>query len=154
MHKTPLHMQCQYAYKACTNPRTQKKDGEVHKLCALHRDKANSVQKIYAAKRRARMREQRKQRVIQSKLLGDDSSSTGLVASVQMTPSLEPIPYKATVAPTIDTMDILGLDVFLSEPLISPIRCPSESHAFSTEEYDILCKLLLDDSTRGFAAYL
>ncbi|KAF0724276.1 hypothetical protein Ae201684P_003143 [Aphanomyces euteiches] len=45
-------MQCKYAYKQCMNSRTYKRDGELHRLCDYHRRKANSLQKIYATKRR------------------------------------------------------------------------------------------------------
>ncbi|KAF0698920.1 Aste57867_10484 [Aphanomyces stellatus] len=56
---TSLEMKCRYAYKNCPNARTHKENGELHSLCEFHRDKANSVQKIYARKRRCRKRQER-----------------------------------------------------------------------------------------------
>ncbi|OQR99571.1 hypothetical protein THRCLA_06457 [Thraustotheca clavata] len=51
---------CKYPYKMCPNTRTYKKDGEPHTLCEFHRNKANSIQKIYATKRRQELRMMRK----------------------------------------------------------------------------------------------
>ncbi|RLN99937.1 hypothetical protein DYB28_004149 [Aphanomyces astaci] len=133
MLKTPLDLQCQYAYKTCTNPRTQKKDGDIHKLCALHRDKANSVQKIYAAKRRARVREQRKQHVMQSKAL-----STQPLVQDQTSPK------HATATPCIHT-SLGSFDVFMAEPAIEPIQSPSDRRSFSIEEYEFLRHVLLSN---------
>ncbi|KDO21294.1 hypothetical protein SPRG_13593 [Saprolegnia parasitica CBS 223.65] len=45
-------MLCKYTYKACYNPRTTKKNGDLHMLCDYHRDKANEVQKTHAKKRK------------------------------------------------------------------------------------------------------
>ncbi|KAG9400477.1 hypothetical protein AC1031_010696 [Aphanomyces cochlioides] len=53
-------MQCRYAYKECTNLRTLKRDGQLHRLCELHRSKANALQKVYATKRRRELREQKR----------------------------------------------------------------------------------------------
>ncbi|KAF0720713.1 Aste57867_138 [Aphanomyces stellatus] len=52
-------MRCQYAYKQCTQPRAMKKDGDLHRLCAYHRDKANALQRNYATKRRQLRRAER-----------------------------------------------------------------------------------------------
>ncbi|OQR98357.1 hypothetical protein ACHHYP_08723 [Achlya hypogyna] len=49
---------CKYVYKACSQPRSVKKNGRLHNLCVYHRAKANAVQKIYASKRRTQ-KEQR-----------------------------------------------------------------------------------------------
>ncbi|KAF0698922.1 Aste57867_10486 [Aphanomyces stellatus] len=53
---------CLYAYKQCTNLRSRKKDGELHRLCEHHRNKANALQKVYATKRRDEKRALRLQR--------------------------------------------------------------------------------------------
>ncbi|KAF0720708.1 Aste57867_133 [Aphanomyces stellatus] len=50
---------CKYAYKQCYNVRSAKRDGELHRLCDYHREKANSMQKTYATKRRQERRAQR-----------------------------------------------------------------------------------------------
>ncbi|KAG9400474.1 hypothetical protein AC1031_010693 [Aphanomyces cochlioides] len=52
---------CKYAYKQCSNPRSIKRDGDLHRLCAYHREKANALQKAYATKRRRELREQKKE---------------------------------------------------------------------------------------------
>ncbi|CAK4652293.1 hypothetical protein LEN26_013048 [Aphanomyces euteiches] len=142
MQKTPLHLQCQYAYKACTNPRTHKKDGEIHKLCAVHRDRANSVQKIYAAKRRARAREERKQKIIQNKAAASTTTPSTLDRQTSATKE-EPTQQTSALG---DTLDAWTLEVLMSNPIIEPIMSPTpRDHSFSTEEYDILCNLLLKD---------
>ncbi|KAF0720712.1 Aste57867_137 [Aphanomyces stellatus] len=47
---------CKYAYRQCTRPRVMKKDGQLHRLCQYHRDKANALQRVYATKRRDELR--------------------------------------------------------------------------------------------------
>ncbi|ETV99127.1 hypothetical protein H310_08536 [Aphanomyces invadans] len=61
---------CKYAYKPCANPRVAKKDGDLHRLCEYHRDKANAIQKIYATRRRRERRAERR-RALMQKLLGN-----------------------------------------------------------------------------------
>ncbi|KAH9141191.1 hypothetical protein AeRB84_014625 [Aphanomyces euteiches] len=56
---------CHYAYSTCTNLRTRKKDGDLHTLCEFHRAKANSIQKVYATKRRRKLKQQEKERRLQ-----------------------------------------------------------------------------------------
>ncbi|ETV96518.1 hypothetical protein H310_10237 [Aphanomyces invadans] len=139
MLKTPLHLQCQYAYKTCTNPRTQKKDGDIHKLCAVHRDKANSVQKIYAAKRRARAREQRKLLVMQAKAVQP-------MIPVPTTSDREPPCHQAPPAPYIHAPHVPSLDIldmYMTEPTIEPILSPSDRRSFSIEESEFLRLVLL-----------
>ncbi|OQR98356.1 hypothetical protein ACHHYP_08729 [Achlya hypogyna] len=48
----PDTLRCKYTYKPCFNPRTTKKNGDLHMLCAFHRDRANEVQKTHAKKRK------------------------------------------------------------------------------------------------------
>ncbi|OQR89080.1 hypothetical protein THRCLA_22751 [Thraustotheca clavata] len=43
---------CKYTYKPCNNPRTTKKNGDLHMLCTHHRNRANEVQKTHAMKRK------------------------------------------------------------------------------------------------------
>ncbi|KAG9400473.1 hypothetical protein AC1031_010692 [Aphanomyces cochlioides] len=62
-------LQCKYAYKPCSNERALKKDGERHRLCAFHRDRANAVQKVYATRRRRERRRERREKLV-AKLLG------------------------------------------------------------------------------------
>ncbi|KDO19416.1 hypothetical protein SPRG_15496 [Saprolegnia parasitica CBS 223.65] len=43
---------CRYAYKDCQNVRSSKQNGDLHTLCEFHRSKANTIQKLYARKKR------------------------------------------------------------------------------------------------------
>ncbi|OQR87171.1 hypothetical protein THRCLA_22929 [Thraustotheca clavata] len=45
---------CKYTYKPCTNPRSIKRNGNLHTLCEFHRNKANTIQREYARKKRSR----------------------------------------------------------------------------------------------------
>jgi hypothetical protein len=57
-----LHERCQYTNKQCPNRRMTKRNGQLHRLCVEHRDKANSNHRrwlqtrIHAAKTRTRPR--------------------------------------------------------------------------------------------------
>ncbi|KAF0720404.1 Aste57867_334 [Aphanomyces stellatus] len=106
----PVRLQCQYAYKPCTNKRTVKRDGDVHKLCTYHRDRANSVQKIYATKRRQRAREAR------------ECNNTTNEAS-----PFEPIPFTANGPLALQAADIVTLDLLFSE--VTPMHADDSSVA-------------------------
>ncbi|ETV77494.1 hypothetical protein H257_08904 [Aphanomyces astaci] len=67
---------CKYPYKACFHPRSMKKDGEAHSLCEFHRTKANSIQKIYATKRRQQQRALKKLKILQHKHRPDEYYAT------------------------------------------------------------------------------
>ncbi|EQC26467.1 hypothetical protein, variant 1 [Saprolegnia diclina VS20] len=54
----PPELKCKY--KTCNNGRSLKKNGDHHMLCNYHRNKVNSIQRTYAAKRDQEKREQRK----------------------------------------------------------------------------------------------
>ncbi|KAF0720408.1 Aste57867_338 [Aphanomyces stellatus] len=71
-------MRCKYPYKACFHPRSIKKDGEAHSLCEFHRKKANSIQKIYATKRRQQLRALKKHKILQHKLTTPTAATTNL----------------------------------------------------------------------------
>ncbi|KDO21289.1 hypothetical protein SPRG_13588 [Saprolegnia parasitica CBS 223.65] len=47
-----LPWQCQYTYKPCFERRATKRNGELHSLCEMHRNKANALQRAYAKKDR------------------------------------------------------------------------------------------------------
>ncbi|EQC36055.1 hypothetical protein SDRG_06792 [Saprolegnia diclina VS20] len=42
---------CHYSYKACYNVRDRKRNGDLHKLCAFHRCKANASHRKHVLKR-------------------------------------------------------------------------------------------------------
>ncbi|KAG9402801.1 hypothetical protein AC1031_006350 [Aphanomyces cochlioides] len=54
-------VRCLYSNKSCPNPRTTKKDGSLHRLCAYHQEKANNRQKQYLLKRKNMEERQAKQ---------------------------------------------------------------------------------------------
>ncbi|CAK4701595.1 unnamed protein product [Aphanomyces euteiches] len=54
-------LRCLYSNKSCPNPRTTKKDGSLHRLCAYHQEKANNRQKQYLLKRKNMEERQAKQ---------------------------------------------------------------------------------------------
>ncbi|KAF0720710.1 Aste57867_135 [Aphanomyces stellatus] len=62
--------QCKYAYKQCMRTRVMKKDGELHRLCEYHRDKANALQRSYATKRRQERRAEKAQQLVNNQLSG------------------------------------------------------------------------------------
>ncbi|KAF0699804.1 Aste57867_9645 [Aphanomyces stellatus] len=43
---------CKYSYKKCPNRRTTKRNGTLHSLCEYHRIKANTLQQVYAKKKK------------------------------------------------------------------------------------------------------
>ncbi|TMW69692.1 hypothetical protein Poli38472_001848 [Pythium oligandrum] len=47
-------MRCQYPSKRCDNPRTTKRGGGLHRLCAFHRERANKNQWLVDQRRRMR----------------------------------------------------------------------------------------------------
>ncbi|CAK4078408.1 unnamed protein product [Aphanomyces euteiches] len=116
----PLRLQCQYAYKACTNIRTMKKDGDIHKLCAFHRDRANNVQKRYASKRRQRIRELKR-------------------ASHQLAPS-SPAPSPPTNE-DLPALKMALLDFTLPDDLFEPLWTISDCNTLSVEESEMLSQL-------------
>ncbi|KAH9119341.1 hypothetical protein LEN26_007448 [Aphanomyces euteiches] len=75
-------MQCQYAYKECTNTRSVKRDGKLHRLCEYHRSRANAMQKTYAAKRRTEVRNAKRQESKIMSTLNTPTSSTN-VATIE-----------------------------------------------------------------------
>ncbi|KDO29931.1 hypothetical protein SPRG_05121, partial [Saprolegnia parasitica CBS 223.65] len=42
---------CHYSYKTCYNVRDRKRNGDLHKLCAFHRFKANTSHRKHVLKR-------------------------------------------------------------------------------------------------------
>jgi len=59
---TSLLLQCSYHSKICTNPRATKIDGSLHRLCELHRRKANLSQlRLHNRKRTERAQRRRVQ---------------------------------------------------------------------------------------------
>ncbi|KAF0720709.1 Aste57867_134 [Aphanomyces stellatus] len=84
---------CKYAYKQCSNPRVMKKDGDLHRLCEYHRDKANALQRTYATKRRHERRIKKRQLFVAQKLR-----------------EIDPVPFGAKVNIDADTIQVDDLD--------------------------------------------
>ncbi|CAK4652273.1 hypothetical protein LEN26_013051 [Aphanomyces euteiches] len=116
---TPPHLQCQYAYKTCTNPRTMKRDGHVHKLCAYHRSRANSVQKTYAIKRRQRTQE-----------LRQDKET--VVAS------FEPIPFVVDAPLAVQGDDLVALAVLFDTDILDEMEFLSTVHQNGDDSFHCL----------------
>ncbi|KAF0720718.1 Aste57867_143 [Aphanomyces stellatus] len=121
IHET--NMQCKYAYKECFNHRTYKRDGELHRLCEHHRNKANALQKIYATKRRSELRAQKRQ------LMHDK------IAKIEV----EPLPFvphdiKVEDFPIDDFQSLFFEDV-------EPIEVFSDVDELSDEEYAYLSEV-------------
>ncbi|CAK4674428.1 hypothetical protein LEN26_013895 [Aphanomyces euteiches] len=110
---------CKYAYKQCSNPRSIKRDGDLHRLCAYHREKANALQKAYATKRRRELREQKK----------EDWSY-----------DIEPMPYVLSTSSIgendLDSIEPTDLDC-LFDDLDSPIAmaAPALSDSLTDEQF-------------------
>jgi hypothetical protein len=51
---------CKYASKPCSNERSIKDDGSLHRLCTMHREKAKHAQRRWHARRRNSARQHRK----------------------------------------------------------------------------------------------
>ncbi|KAF0691583.1 Aste57867_17228 [Aphanomyces stellatus] len=50
---TSIHdLTCKYSYKKCHHYRTTKRNGTLHTLCEYHRVKANTLQQVYAKKKK------------------------------------------------------------------------------------------------------
>ncbi|RLN99936.1 hypothetical protein DYB28_004147 [Aphanomyces astaci] len=124
----PFLLRCQYVYKPCGNLRTLKKDGNVHKLCAFHRSRANIVQKNYALKRRQRLREQ---------VAGGDSATSYTAPRKSRRtrpPSTQPIPFRSvdqevSVVPT----DVLVLTMLFSDETMPPFSPIPDSEVSSDD---------------------
>ncbi|KAF0720717.1 Aste57867_142 [Aphanomyces stellatus] len=123
------NMQCKYAYKECHSMRTYKRDGELHRLCEHHREKANALQKIYATKRRGELRALKRQ-ALEEKVLRR---------------SVDPLPF---IAPAIkveakgcdDESPVTIDDVIclFDGQVLEPIDLASDVEGLSDEEYAYL----------------
>ncbi|KAG9408511.1 hypothetical protein AC1031_020368 [Aphanomyces cochlioides] len=114
-------LECKYTYKVCTNPRSQKRDGTLHRLCQEHRNQANALQKAYATKRREELRSLR-----ELVILGQTK---------------QPLPAEeANVEALHSTMEDYSLIV---ESELEPLDSSQQDVPMLTqEEYAHLCKLL------------
>ncbi|KAF0709407.1 Aste57867_5935 [Aphanomyces stellatus] len=59
---------CKYANKYCPNERALKRDGTLHTLCEVHRQRTNSTQRQYWDKRAKHARMERRQRALERQL--------------------------------------------------------------------------------------
>ncbi|KAF0698916.1 Aste57867_10480 [Aphanomyces stellatus] len=117
--------ECKYTYKVCTNPRTVKRDGSLHRLCDHHRAKANALQKVYATKRREELRTLRQ-----------------LVILGQTMPEPLPLEAQRDVDAMHATMEDYSLLVEGGLLQLEPLEAFSDVAMLSDEEYAYLCKVL------------
>ncbi|KAH9101821.1 hypothetical protein LEN26_013897 [Aphanomyces euteiches] len=120
-------MQCKYAYKECSNVRTYKRDGQLHRLCEEHRKKANALQKVYATRRRREMRTLKRQ-ILEDKLL-----------NVQV----DPVPF-ANIELGMDDNDVVDVADFdgLFDEDWDPMQRTSEIEGLTDAEYAFLREAL------------
>ncbi|GLD95853.1 hypothetical protein PINS_up004531 [Pythium insidiosum] len=98
--RSPLH--CKYPSKKCWNMRVEKRNGELHKFCEYHRQKANSNQR--------RMEQRRKQmRLLQMTTEQQQHQHQHqLQASTQ---ELEPLPLSTLLPPQPQPVDAFRLEM-------------------------------------------
>ncbi|OQR95404.1 hypothetical protein THRCLA_22147 [Thraustotheca clavata] len=92
-------LHCKYAYKQCSAPRAIKRNGNLHNLCAYHRQRANAVQKKHISKRsRMLMASPMSEQVIE-----DDELLANVLIELACAP--EPIRFDTPnqVSPAIDS---------------------------------------------------
>ncbi|RLN44125.1 hypothetical protein BBJ28_00025869 [Nothophytophthora sp. Chile5] len=54
----PSELTCRYKSSRCLQPRSQKRNGQLHNYCALHRERANANQRRLEAKKRSGQQKQ------------------------------------------------------------------------------------------------
>ena len=99
---------CRYVYKDCQNARSYKRNGEMHTLCEFHRAKANTIQKLYA----------RKKRHMHSAL---QAAGIAPPPPRAVSKSIDPIPYEASHASDCEGDDgawLTDVDVAILRQLI------------------------------------
>ncbi|KAF0698915.1 Aste57867_10479 [Aphanomyces stellatus] len=143
------HRHCKYVYKQCTNLRTYKRDGDLHRLCEFHRNKANALQKVYATKRRRELRAQKRQDMLALKTKTVPLPPPQHVK--KLTIKLDRVKVEATEArsPTHVTTALLPgpsmapheLNAFLDE-FLEPIESMTDVDCFSDDEVLYLSTVL------------
>ncbi|KAG9405702.1 hypothetical protein AC1031_003617 [Aphanomyces cochlioides] len=113
---------CKYTNKKCFNPRTHKRDGSLHTLCELHRQRINVTQRSYSQRRQMKHRFARRQ-VVLERQQSERSTRDAIVD---------------TYAPSLDA--ILYDD---DEDGFEPIFDDSERVSWSPCDYLVLQSLLL-----------
>ncbi|KAG9405706.1 hypothetical protein AC1031_003621 [Aphanomyces cochlioides] len=129
MQLSPDNLRCQYPHKPCSNTRSIKKDGETHKFCEFHRDRANNVQKVYATKRRQQIRELKR--------------LCGIKRKHRRVP-VQPIPYTNSAEPPaeIDPLDLSVLQLLLDNEELETKPSISDDDNISEEDFSVLCQIL------------
>ncbi|KAF0720716.1 Aste57867_141 [Aphanomyces stellatus] len=125
-------MQCKYAYKECYNMRTFKRDGDLHRLCEYHRNKANALQKIYATKRRGELRALKRQLAQEGSTVPYDFVKVEI--KVEELSNEEPLYFAVD-----DDCDIVCL---FDESELQPIDVFTTTEVLSDDEYAYLSAVL------------
>ncbi|RHY34601.1 hypothetical protein DYB32_000823 [Aphanomyces invadans] len=133
-------MQCKYAYKECSNARTYKRDGGLHRLCEFHRSKANALQKVYATKRRSELRAQKRQ-LLAGKLV---VKTEPVVPPCAGDPHVDQPNWDVGIEPFVvaDDVDWCALLVPESTDAVDPIEFCADMKALSDEEWMYLSSAL------------
>lgn len=157
-----LKQHCSYPGKKCTTERARKPNGSLHKLCELHRRRANLNQKRLQQKRRL-LRDKLFKRA--ARAAGDDDDDDDLVdfvgASSMRKPSptpsfsssrrtsFSPVSMDATVDFAVASMSSMSslsysaqLDYLFADPLLQP-----DASVITSEDVFILQDVLFGDAS-------
>ncbi|ETV90946.1 hypothetical protein H310_14360 [Aphanomyces invadans] len=132
---------CKYVYKTCSNLRTFKRDGSLHRLCEYHRAKANALQKVYATKRRCELRAAKRHHAMKTKI-AVSAAVHPPVAQVPRDLSMPSHPSTVTLASsaTVPLSQHLELAFLMDlEPLDAAV---TDVDSLSDEEYAYLQAVL------------
>jgi hypothetical protein len=95
IHASPvsLHERCQYTNKQCPNRRMTKRNGQLHRLCVEHRDKANANHRRWLKSRvqQAKTTAGRPERVATEPTFQSDATSNNVTLVGDNSPSLSEI---------------------------------------------------------------
>lgn len=152
-----LEQRCAYPGKKCTTERARKLNGSLHKLCELHRCRANLNQKRLQQKRRL-LRDKLFKRAARAAGDNDDDDLVDFVGASNMrkpspTPSssssrrasFSPVNMDATVDFAVASMSSLSysaqLDYLFADPLLQP-----DASVLTNEDVFMLQDVLFDDA--------
>jgi hypothetical protein len=121
---TDVELLCAYTSKKCTNVRTTKKGGGLHRFCEFHRRRANENQWRVDNKRRV-VRAQRRQLLKRARV--------EMAASIATAIELEPLNKPNSVVLTPDDLALLEAMLFDDDGPSSSSKTCSRPNAFDWE---------------------
>ncbi|KAL3670188.1 hypothetical protein V7S43_004503 [Phytophthora oleae] len=127
---------CRYPSKRCEHPRAIKRNGEMHRFCGVHRDKANLNQRRLEARRKREVEDvetpQRKRRSTST----DSENSSGVGNQV---PWLEPCESSSPPLHSVLAQDELNfLSDLLSQNSLEDLHAESEEQVKSSTSSPLL----------------